>query len=382
MKYLIIGAGLSGCVIAQKLAENADHKIFMIEKNRHIGGACYDYYDKNGVLVQKYGPHIFNTAQKEIWEYVNQFSRYHPYFHRVTGYVDGILVPIPFNLISIQKLFPERMAQQMCQKLIDIYGYNQKVPILKLREQSDTQMQFLADFIYEKVFLHYTMKQWGKRPEEIGPKAMARIPVFISSDDRYFQNPYQGMPKYGYTQMFMQMTAAKNISLILGMDYKDIVTFDQNEKKILVNGTVFEGKVIFTACLDELFSFCCGSLPYRSLKFQLETHDMESFQANATINYPNNYEYTRITEFKKLTGQKHPKTVILKEVPCPYVKNTGLEPLYPVPVEQNETLYQSYLNLARQFPQLTLAGRLADYKYYTMSETIANALQIVREMEA
>lgn len=380
MKYLIIGAGLSGCVIAQRLARNTDHKIFIIEKNMHIGGTCYDHYDKDGILVHDYGPHIFNTDNKSVWEYVNEFSEFIPYFHRVAGYVDGMLVPIPFNLVSIRKLFPDVFADRLCQKLIDTYGYQKKVPILELQNQKDQELQFLAEYIYENVFLHYTVKQWGKRPEEVGAKAMARIPVFVSADDRYFQNPYQGVPKYGYTRMISNMVASKNISVTLGMDYKDIITFDQDSKKILVNGSVFEGKVIFTACLDDLFADRYGVLPYRSLRFQMETYDLESYQTHAVVNYPNNYEFTRITEFKKLTGQNHPKTVIMKEFPCQYDRKKNLEPLYPIPMDENQSRYQSYRDLAHQFPQLTIAGRLADYRYYTMSETIANALRIAEDV--
>lgn len=382
MNYLIIGAGLSGCVLAERLARNPKNTISIIEKKPHIAGSCYDHYDENGVLIHEYGPHIFNTPDKRVWDYVNQFTDFWGYFHRVLGYVDGTLVPIPFNLKSIQTLFPPEFADTLCSKLLEKYGYNQKVPVLELQKQDDKDLQFLADFVYEKVFLHYTVKQWGMRPEEVGSKAMARIPVFVSTDDRYFQNPYQGVPKYGYTNMIQKMINAPNISVTLGLDYRKILRLDPVTNTVLINDMPYDGKVIFTACLDALFNYKYGVLPYRSLDFQFETIDCESYQPVATVNYPNNYNFTRITEFKKLTQQTHPKTVIMKEYPQQYdVNDASFDPLYPIPMPENEDLYQKYLEESRKYPQLIVAGRLANYRYYTMSETIANALKLAQQLK-
>lgn len=381
MNYIIVGAGLTGCVIAEQLAQKQDNRVYIIEKKRHIGGTCYDHYDRDGILIHEYGPHIFNTHDREIWDYVNKFTPFIEYFHRVLGYVDGQLVPIPFNLKSIKTIFPEAMANRMTEKLLDKYGYNTKVPILELHAQEDDDLQYLADFVYEKVFLHYTMKQWGMRPDEVGGKAMARIPVYVSTDDRYFQNPYQGLPKYGYTAMMENMINKKNISTLLGADYHDIISLDEKTNKVLVNGNVFEGKVIFTACIDALMDYKFGDLPYRSLRFEFSTLDMEDYQPVATVNYPCNYEFTRITEFKKLTKQQHPKTTIMKEFSTLYDhKNSGLDPLYPIPKAENEKLYEKYHNEVEKFPQIVLAGRLANYKYFTMAETIKNALDIVASL--
>lgn len=377
MDYIIVGAGLTGCVIAEQLSQNSDNTIYMIEKKRHIGGTCYDHYDRNGILIHEYGPHIFNTYDQEVWDYVNKFTPFIEYFHRVLGYVDGELVPIPFNLKSIKKIFPESMANRMTEKLIDKYGYNTKVPILDLHAQEDPDLQYLADFVYEKVFLHYTMKQWGMKPDEVGGKAMARIPVYVSTDDRYFQNPYQGIPKYGYTVMMENMINRKNIITVLGADYHDMISLDENNQKVLVNGNEFDGKVIFTACIDALMNYKFGELPYRSLRFEFTTLDTEDYQPVATVNYPCNYEFTRITEFKKLTMQQHPKTTIMKEFSTLYdYRNTKLDPLYPIPKQENEELYARYCNETKKFPQIVLAGRLANYKYFTMAETIRNALDI------
>nr|WP_294670923.1 UDP-galactopyranose mutase [uncultured Blautia sp.] len=379
MKYIIIGTGLTGCVIAEQLSQNPDNMIYMIEKKRHIGGTCYDHYNQDGILVHEYGPHIFNTYDQEVWDYVNEFTPFIEYFHRVLGYVDGQLVPIPFNLVSIEKIFPKAMAERMTEKLLDKYGYNTKVPILELHAQNDADLQYLADFVYEKVFLHYTMKQWGMKPDEVGGKAMARIPVYVSTDDRYFQNPYQGVPAYGYTAMMEKMISKKNIVTLTGLDYQDVISLDEKAKKVLVNGQEFDGKVIFTACIDKLMDYKFGNLPYRSLKFEFTTLDKEEYQPVATVNYPCNYEFTRITEFKKLTMQKHPKTTIMKEFSTLYNPDDDrLDPLYPIPQKENEELYDKYLNSVKEYPQIVLAGRLANYKYFTMAETIRNALDIVK----
>ena len=379
MKYVIIGAGLTGSVIAQQLAENKDNQVILLDKKLHIGGTCYDCYDQNGILIHKYGPHIFNTPDKEIWDYVNRYSEFYEYFHRVLGYVDGTLVPIPFNIQSIRTLFPEAMAERLINKLIDKYGYNCKVPVLELQSQDDKDLQFLADFVYEKVFLHYTMKQWGQKPDEVGGKAMARIPVFVSTDDRYFQNPYQGVPKYGYTEMIRNMIDAPNIEVLLGLDYHKVLCLKDGE--IWFNGQKFDGKVIFTAALDGLFDYKFGPLPYRTLDFRFETMEQEEFQPVATVNYPCNYEFTRITEFKKLTMQKHAHTTIMREYSMQYDHTDAkMDPLYPIPKPENEALYNQYLEETKKYQGLVVAGRLANYRYYTMAETIKNALAIAKEL--
>ena len=223
------------------------------------------------------------------------------------------------------------------------------------------------------------MKQWGMKPDEVGGKAMARIPVYVSTDDRYFQNPYQGVPAYGYTAMMEKMISKKNIVTLTGLDYQDVISLDEKVKKVLVNGQEFDGKVIFTACIDKLMDYKFGNLPYRSLKFEFTTLDKEEYQPVATVNYPCNYEFTRITEFKKLTMQKHPKTTIMKEFSTLYNPDDDrLDPLYPIPQKENEELYDKYLNSVKEYPQIVLAGRLANYKYFTMAETIRNALDIVK----
>lgn len=381
MLFLICGAGLTGCVLAEQLARNKNNRVILVDRKKHIGGTCYDEYNSDGILIQKYGPHIFNTGNEEVWDYVNEFTDFIEYYHRVRGYVDGKLVPIPFNLIAIQKVFPSALADRITEKLINKYGYNTKVPILEIGEQDDPDLKFLTDFIYEKVYLHYTEKQWGQTPDQIGSRAMARISVFISTDDRYFQNRFQGIPKYGYTQMMQNMLSAKNISILLGMDIRQILKFNNDTGKIFINGEKFEGKVIYTGCLDELFDYQFGILPYRTLTFDFETLPQESFQEVATVNYPNNYQFTRITEFKKLSMQRHPFTTIMREYPNEYVPgDSEHDPLYPIPTQKNDSIYQRYYEETKKYNDIIPAGRSGNYRYFTMAETIENALKIYKEI--
>ena len=373
--YIIVGAGLTGCVLAERVASEGK-KVLIIEKKQHIGGTCYDEYDCHGILVHRYGPHIFNTDNKEVWDYVNRFAEFLIYHHRVLGVVEGKKVPIPFNLESLYKVFPRTYGEVLERKLLDKYEINTKVPIMELLSQEDSDLKYLANYIYEYVFLHYTEKQWGMTPEEVGGAAMARIPFYISRDDRYFQNRYQGIPKEGYTRMFERMLKHPNIRVLLNTDYRELIKLNNETHRVEFMDRSFEGKLILTSLLDEVFSYCYGKLPYRTLKFVFETYDREFYQELCVVNYPNNYDFTRITEFKYMTGQVHPKTTIVKEFPCQYDGSSDLEPYYPIPKEENERLCGEYLKAARKFPNLLLAGRQADYKYYTMAETIDNALGV------
>lgn len=374
--YIVVGAGLTGCVLAERLSKTGK-KVLIVEKKNHIGGTCFDFYNGDGILVHKYGPHIFNTENKIVWEYINQFTDFYIYHHQVLGVVEGKKVPIPFNLESLHELFPHSFAERIEKKLLEKYGMNIKVPIMELQNQDDIDLEYLARYIYDHVFCFYTQKQWGMRPEEVGGAAMARIPFYISRDNRYFQNKYQGIPKEGYTALFEKMLDNPNIHILLNTDYRDIINVNNKNNTITVLGNRYDGKVIFTAPLDELFDYCYGKLPYRTLDFKFETYNTEYYQEKATINYPNNYNFTRITEFKHMTMQKCDKTTIVKEFPHQYNDEiAGEEPYYPIPKKENEALYQKYLNKAKEIPSLILAGRLADYRYYNMSETIENALNV------
>lgn len=376
-RYVVVGAGFAGAVIAERIASQLGEKVLVIEKRNHIGGNAYDYYDEQGVLVHKYGPHIFHTRSKEVWDYLSQFTDWHLYEHRVLGSIDGKQVPIPFNLNTLHELLPKSVADRLEEKLVQTFGYNTKIPILRLRETNDGDLQFLSQFIYDKVFLNYTMKQWGMRPEDLDATVTGRVPVYISRDDRYFQDMYQGTPKQGYTKVFENMLSHPNIKLLLNTDYKEVLQIDFRDPCIQLFGRTYTGKLIYTGKIDEFFQYEFGELPYRSLRFEFERIDEEYYQSVGTVNYPNEYTFTRITEFKHLTGQKHKATTIVKEYPQAYERNVkGRDiPYYPIPKKENIALYTKYKERAKQFSQVLFVGRLAEYRYYDMDAVIAMALK-------
>ncbi len=312
--YIIIGAGLAGCVMAERIANILDKNVLIIEKRDHIGGNCYDYFNKNNILVHKYGPHLFHTNQVEVWEYLSQFTKWNNYKLHVLGVIDNKKVPIPFNLNTLYELLPYDIAEKLEKKLVEKIGYNTKISILELKEKlDDVDLKFLANFIYEKMFVNYTKKQWGIIPEELDPSVTGRVPIYISRNNKYFQDKYQGLPFNGYNKMFEKMLKNPNIKVMLDTDFNGVVKLLNNE--IFFLEEKFEGKLIFTGRIDELFDYDFGELPYRSLQFEFETLDIEYFQEVGIVNYPNNQDFTRITEFKHFTNQKNEKTCILKEYP-------------------------------------------------------------------
>lgn len=360
--YLIVGAGYAGCVMAERITTELGKKVLIVDKRSHIAGNAYDYFDEHGVLVHKYGPHIFHTSSKKVWDYLSRFTKWNPYVHHVNAVVEGKLVPVPFNLNSLYTVFPQEYAKRLETKLIENYDFGLKIPILKMRETDDTDIKFLADYIYKNVFLGYTTKQWGLKPEELDYNVTSRVPVFISRDDRYFQDIYQGIPQLGYTHMFENMISHKDIKVLLKTDYKDIL-----------NDIKFD-KIIYSGPIDFFFDYTHGELPYRSLRFDLVNYDTEIFQSGAQINYPNNHDYTRITEFKHLTLQKHHRTTVAYEYPQPYIIGDN-EPYYPIPRKDNNDIFQKYAKDADKLKNVYFVGRLADYKYYNMDQIVGVALQ-------
>ncbi|KGR90097.1 UDP-galactopyranose mutase [Ureibacillus massiliensis 4400831 = CIP 108448 = CCUG 49529] len=379
--YVIVGAGFAGAVMAERIANELNEKVLVIEKRNHIGGNAFDCYDDQGVLIHQYGPHIFHTRNKDVWDYLSQFTEWYLYHHEVLGVLDGNRVPIPFNLNTLHTVFPPSLAGKLEEKLISSFGYNVKVPILKLRETDDDDLQFLADYIYEKIFLHYTVKQWGVKPEDLDPAVTGRVPVYISRDNRYFQDRYQGMPKKGYTKLFENLFANKNIHVMLNTDYHDVLTFNSENGSTELFGQPFNGKLIYSGKVDELFNYEFGELPYRSLRFEFESLQQNEYQAVGTVNYPNDYDFTRITEFKHLTGQDVANTTIVKEFPQSYEKDVpGKDiPYYPIQNDDNQEKYSLYKNKAKQFDNLILLGRLAEYRYYDMDAVVAMALKVFRD---
>ena len=375
--YIVVGAGFAGSVLAERIANVLDKKVLVIEKRNHIGGNCYDFRNKVGIIVHRYGPHLFHTDYKEVFNYLSNFTDWDIYHHRVLGFIDGKKVPIPFNLNSIECLFPFDLARKLQQELLNRYQYGMKVPILKLKKENSKELKFLADFIYEKVFKNYTIKQWDLKPEEIDSNVTARVPVYVSRDDRYFSDKYQVVPKEGYTKIFENMLSHPNIKIMLNTDLKELLFIDVKEKKIYFLGQEFRGRLIFTGMIDELFNYEFGRLPYRSLNLEFETLDKEFFQEVATVNYPNNYDFTRITEFKYIHPFDTSKTVILKEYPKKFDENDT--PYYPVFTSENMEIYENYKDFASYFDQLILVGRLAEYKYYDMDDIVKRALEVFEE---
>ena len=360
--YLIVGAGFSGCVIAERLASVRNKKVLIIDQRSHIGGNAYDSFDEFGILIHKYGPHIFHTNSDAVWKYLSAFTEWDSYYHKVLGEIDGKRVPIPFNLNSLYDLFPASSASKIEGKLLSRYGQGAKVPILELKQANDSDLKELSEYIYQNVFLNYTIKQWGFRPEELLPTVTARVPVFVSRDNRYFQDQYQGMPKYGYTRLFEKMVDHKNIKILLNIDY-------QESKKDLP-----DGKIIFTGPIDSFYNYQFGSLPYRSLSFDFDNIGKEYYQEAGTVNFPNQYDYTRITEFKYLTGQKAVTTTIAKEYPKLYEPGFNI-PYYPIPKEGNVILYNKYAEEAEKAENVYFAGRLGTYSYLNMDSAVLKAME-------
>lgn len=376
--YIIVGAGLAGCVLAERIANILNKKVLLIEKRDHVGGNCYDYCDKNGILVHKYGPHIFHTDMKHVWEYLSQFTEWFNYQHKVLGCINNKMVPLPFNLNSLHVLFPKDLADDLEKKLINEFGWNSKIPIMELNKVKDKDLRFLADFIYEKVFLNYTKKQWGMKPEDLDPLVTGRVPIITSKDDNYFNDRYQGLPKFGYNKMFQNMLSNRKIDVKLRIDYKEIISIDYNENRLMLFGDDFEGQLIYTGRIDEFFNYYLGELPYRSLNFVFENLNQNHYQNVGVVNYPNEHEFTRITEFKHLTGQISDSTTITKEYPRELI-NENCIPYYPIPEKQGSDIYQKYKMRSIKFNNLILVGRLAEYKYYDMDQVVLKALEIFED---
>lgn len=368
MKNIVVGAGISGAVIANVLAEKHGEQILVIDSKPHIGGNCYDYYDENGICVHKYGTHIFHTDVQRAWDFASRFTAWHPYMHKVLGFIDGQLVPIPFNLNSIRQVFPESLARRLEDKLVERFGFNKKVPILELRKTDDEDLNFLAEYIYQKVFLIYTMKQWGVKPEELDPAVTGRVPVYVSRDDRYFQNRWQGIPLNGYTTMIEKMLAHPHITVKTGTHWNDIKAEAKGKR------------IFYTGPVDELMDWRFGDLPYRSIELDFRTYDREFFQPNSVVNYPENYDFTRIGEYKYFLDNKSSKTVVSFEYPSAYERGKN-EPYYPITSDANVTLYQKYLETARaEYGDIHFLGRLGDYKYYDMDKAINRALEVLENL--
>lgn len=359
--YLIAGAGFAGAVAAERMARCHGKKVLLIDRRKHIGGNAYDHYNSDGILIHRYGPHIFHTNSDQIFQYLSQFTSWRCYEHRVLASVDGKLVPIPINVDTVNLLYDLNLS---CEEVEEFFTSRAEFRA-SIRTSEDVVVSKVGRDLYEKLFRNYTRKQWGKDPSELDALVTARIPVRTNHDDRYFTDRYQAMPKYGYTHLFENMLDHPNIQIELDCDFRDVV----NE--------VEHREIIYTGPIDEFFDFCYGELPYRSLRFRHETLDVEYLQPVAVINYPNDHSYTRVTEFKHLTGQQHRQTGIVYEYPA----SEG-DPYYPVPTPENAALYKRYAELAATNKRVHFVGRLATYKYYNMDQVVAQAITLCKHLAA
>ncbi len=380
---VVVGSGFAGGVVARELAERGGKRVLIIEKRPHIAGNMYDEKDEAGILVHKYGPHIFHSNDKRAFDYARRFSGFLGYQHRVLADWYGTYMPVPFNKNSMEIAFGEEKAAHYIQKLIDTFGDERKVTINELREQDDPELAEIADFVYKNVFLYYTQKQWGLTPEEVDPSVTARVPVFISRDNRYFQDKYQGMPIFGYTKLFEEMLSHENIQVCLNTEAESVfeLEFESDAEDaplsaIKLKGQKFDGPIVYTGPLDELFLARFGRLPYRSLDFKYETYDKEHVLPCGTVNFTVTEDYTRITEFKYLTGQKSDKTTIMKEYSRPYDDPQTQTPYYAILSDENRAHYERYRALTAKLPNFYPLGRLAEYRYYNMDKIISLALEL------
>jgi UDP-galactopyranose mutase len=357
-KYVVVGAGLAGLTIAERIANVLDEKVLVIEKRNHIGGNVYDSYNEDGILIHNYGPHIFHTNDVEVFNYLSKFTQWNVFWHRVLSYVDGNLVPMPISVETINKLYNLNLSTDDVEEFLAKKAIN--VP--EVKTSKDVAISKVGTDIYEKMFKNYTIKQWGVDPAELDTSVISRIPVRLNRDTRYFADKYQGMPSHGYTKLCENMIANKNIKVMLNTDYKEVIEDIKYEK------------LIYTGPTDYFYDYKYGKLAYRSINFKFETYVKESYQVAPVVNYPNDYDFTRITEFKKLTGQEHHKTTILKEFPC-----AEGEPYYPFPTKEHKDRFAKYEADMKKEKDVIFVGRLAQYRYYNMDAVVRSALDAFSE---
>jgi len=360
--YLIVGAGFAGSILAERLANEHDASVLLIDRRNHIGGNAYDELDEAGILYHKYGPHIFHTNSEQVVEYLSQFTEWRPYEHRVLAQVRGQLVPIPINRTTLNMLFDAGLETD---DEAAAFLAARAEPVEDIRTSEDVVVNAIGRELYELFFRGYTRKQWDLDPSELDKQVTSRIPTRTNTDDRYFTDSFQAMPLDGYTAMFEKMLDNPLIEIRTGVDFRDV----RNE--------VDSSHIVYTGPIDEYFDFRFGKLPYRSLKFDHQTIDQEQYQSVGTVNYPSpDVPYTRISEYKHLTGQQAPRTTITYEYPT-----AEGDPYYPIPRPENQELFKRYEALADETPGVTFVGRLATYRYYNMDQIVGQALATFRKID-
>ena len=351
--FLIIGAGFSGSVVASELARRYGQRVLIVDKRSHIGGNAFDKKDAHGILIHPYGPHIFHTNSKNIFDYLSRFTEWRPYEHRVLSNVNGMLVPVPINLDTVNRLYNLNLREDQVEAFFASVAEHRST----IRNSEDVIVSKVGRDLYEKMFRGYTRKQWNLDPSQLDASVIARIPVRTDRDDRYFSDTFQAMPLHGYSRLFENLLDHSNIELALGVGYRDVVQ------------SIGYRNMVYTGPIDEFYDFRFGKLPYRSLTFDHRTIQTAQFQPVGVVNFPGTEPYTRITEFKHLTGQTHPATSVVYEYPC-----AEGDPYYPIPRSANADLYKRYEALANSETHTYFAGRLATYKYFNMDQVVAQAL--------
>ncbi|WP_251570760.1 UDP-galactopyranose mutase [Parasutterella muris] len=376
--FIIVGAGLVGAVIARELAVNQQKKILIWERRNHIAGNMYDYIDDFGIRVHKYGPHVFHTNDENLFDYITQFGEFDKFSIDYLAEIDGIQTPTPFNFKTIDDFFPRREAEELKQHIKEYFPFQETVPILKILKHSDPIIRKYGEFLFEKDYAPYTAKQWGISPKDIDPSVLARVPVRFSYKIGYFDDKFQALPSNGYTAVFNNILNHKNINIELNTDALSRLFFSEDNTELLVKGLNKKVQVIYTGALDELFDWSLGALPYRSLKFEWRHEKVASFQNAPIVAYPQEPLFTRITEYNKLPVQQDRGASYAIEYPQIYDRNKEVEPYYPILTNESQTLYKKYLEKASKVKNLTLAGRLADFKYYNMDQALKRALETVQ----
>ena len=372
-EYIVVGAGITGAVIARHLAEGGK-RVTVIDRREHIGGNLYEQRDKSGILVQKYGPHIFHTNSRRVYDYIKKYGEWDDYFLECMVYMNGKYTPSPFNFKTIDDYFPKEKADALKARIREKYGELEKTTIVEMLGSDDELIKEYADFLFENDYSLYTAKQWGISPKEIDISVLKRVPVLFSYKTGYFDDTYQCMPKNGFTDIIKNILSHENISVELGKDALSFISI--SEGKLLIDGRETDKTVIYTGAADELMRCEYGVLPYRSLRFEYRSENTDSYQEAPVVAYPQADGYTRITEYSKLPVQKtNGKTVIALEYPLPYEAGKT-EPYYPIPTEKSKQLYEKYRSYLETIPNLILCGRLGDYKYYNMDQAIERALML------
>ena len=366
--WLVVGAGLTGATLAERLATQAGQRVLVVDRRPHVAGNAYDEPDHEGVLVHRYGAHLFHTSNAAVWRYLSGFTTWRPYVHRVLAHVDGVLVPVPFNLRSLELLARPADAARMTARLVDVFGHGARVPVLQLLEHDDPVIAEAGRLAYEKVFLNYTAKQWERRPEELDRAVTGRVPVLVGYDDRYFRDTHQALPTDGYTAMVRRMLAQPGITVATDTPFEQLTAT-----------SVRWTRMVFTGPIDEYFGSSLGTLPYRSLRFEHEVVPVARYQPVSVVNYPNEHAFTRILEHAHFSGHTGRSTTITREYPQGHVPGVT-EPYYPVPCEESNALYRRYRDEAAERADVVFAGRLAKYRYFDMDQAVAQALVTFRRI--